>query len=153
MRRSRPGVNASGPPGGACGAPAPAASSSTARCPRPPVACQSDDNGAMPRTTQQLHPHREPVATRAAATVLLLRDAPDAAGAGGLEVLLTGRSAQASFAPGAYVFPGGGIEALDAGAGAQAAADRRATQSELQLTQALAAIRESIEEHPRAGGP
>src|SRR6218665_511521 len=54
----------------------------------------------LPRTTQQLHPHREPVATRAAATVLLLRDAPDAAGAGGLEVLMTRRSAQASFAPG-----------------------------------------------------
>ncbi|MCW5234678.1 MBL fold metallo-hydrolase [Verminephrobacter eiseniae] len=100
----------------------------------------------MPRTTQQLHPHREPVATRAAATVLLLRDAPDAAGAGGLEVLMTRRSAQASFAPGAYVFPGGGIDALDAGAGAHAAADRRATQSELQLTQAIAAIRESFEE-------
>src|SRR6218665_1493712 len=136
-------MNASGAQGGAWGA-APAASSSTARCPRPPVACQSDDNGAMPRTTQQLHPHREPVATRAAATVLLLRDAPDAAGAGGLEVLMTRRSAQASFAPGAYVFPGGGIDALDPGA--PAAADRRATQSDLQLTQAIAAIRESFEE-------
>src|SRR6218665_107070 len=138
-------MNSSGAQGGAWGA-APAASSSSARFPRSPVACQSDDNGAMPRTTQQLHPHREPVATRAAATVLLLRDAPDAAGAGGLEVLMTRRSAQASFAPGAYVFPGGGIDALAAGAGAHAAADRRATQSELQLTQAIAAIRESFEE-------
>src|SRR6218665_2174384 len=105
-------MNASGAQGGAWGA-APAAGSSTARCPRPPVACQRDNNGAMPGTTKQPPPHREPVATRAAATVLLLRDAPDAAGAGGLEVLMTRRSAQASFAPGAYVFPGGGIDALD----------------------------------------
>ena len=64
----------------------------------------------MPRSSQQLHPHREPVATRHAATVLLLRDAPDQ---GGLEVLMTRRSATASFAPGAYVFPGGGIDALE----------------------------------------
>lgn len=96
----------------------------------------------MPRPTQQLHPHREPVATRPAATVLLLRDAPD--GGGGLEVLMTRRSAQASFAPGAYVFPGGGIDALDAQS--HAAADRRPAQSDLHLTQAIAAIRESFEE-------
>ena len=44
-----------------------------------------------------------------AATVLLLRDTPE-----GLEVLMTRRSATASFAPGAYVFPGGRIEASDA---------------------------------------
>jgi len=94
----------------------------------------------MPRTTQQLHPHREPVATRPAATVLLLRDGAD----GGLEVLMTRRSAQASFAPGAYVFPGGGIDALDAQS--HAAADRRPAQSDLHLTQAIAAIRESFEE-------
>lgn len=97
----------------------------------------------MPRTNQQLHPHREPVATRPAATVLLLRDAP---GEGGLEVLMTRRSDKASFAPGAYVFPGGGIDALDAAPATHAAADRRATQSDLHLTQAIAAIRESFEE-------
>ncbi|MFN7856809.1 MAG: MBL fold metallo-hydrolase, partial [Acidovorax sp.] len=63
----------------------------------------------MPRTHQQLHPHREPAATRAAATVLLLRDAPASADSpGGLEVLMTRRSPTASFAPNAYVFPGGG---------------------------------------------
>lgn len=94
----------------------------------------------MPRTNQYLHPHREPVATRDAATVLLLRDAAD----GTLEVLMTRRSAQASFAPGAYVFPGGGIDALDAAS--HAAADRRPTQGDLHLTQAIAAIRESFEE-------
>ncbi|KAB2887264.1 MAG: NUDIX domain-containing protein, partial [Burkholderiaceae bacterium] len=94
----------------------------------------------MPRTNQFLHPHREPAATRAAATVLLLRDSAD----GALEVLMTRRSAQASFAPGAYVFPGGGIDALDAAS--HAAADRRPAQSDTHLTQAIAAIRESFEE-------
>ena len=97
----------------------------------------------MPRSSQQLHPHREPVATRPAATVLLLRDVPDG---GGLEVLMTRRSATASFAPGAYVFPGGGIDALDAAPATHAAADRRPTQSDQHLTQAIAAIRESFEE-------
>jgi recombination protein RecT len=53
-----------------------------------------------------LHPQREPAPTRPAATVLLLRDAPE-----GLEVLMTRRSATASFAPGAFVFPGGVIDA------------------------------------------
>jgi len=96
----------------------------------------------MPRTSQQLHPYREPVATRPAATVLLLRDAPG--NAGGIEVLMTRRSDKASFAPGAYVFPGGGIDALDAQS--HTAADRRPTQSDLHLTQAIAAIRESFEE-------
>ena len=98
----------------------------------------------MPRSRQQLHPHREPVAPRPAATVLLLRDAADAQG--GIEVLMTRRSDQASFAPGAYVFPGGGIDALDAAPETHAAADRRPTQSDLHLTQAIAAIRESFEE-------
>ena len=100
----------------------------------------------MPRSTQQLHPFREPVATRPAATVLLLRDATAAGGAGGIEVLMTRRSDKASFAPGAYVFPGGGIDALDAAPDTHAAADRRPTQSDLHLTQAIAAIRESFEE-------
>jgi glyoxylase-like metal-dependent hydrolase (beta-lactamase superfamily II)/8-oxo-dGTP pyrophosphatase MutT (NUDIX family) len=59
----------------------------------------------MVRATQLLHPQREPVATRPAATVLLLRDTPQ-----GIEVLMTRRSATASFAPGAYVFPGGVID-------------------------------------------
>lgn len=93
----------------------------------------------MPRANQQLHPARTPAALRSAATVLLLRD-----GAQGLEVLMTRRSSTASFAPGAYVFPGGGIDAADALCHAQAT--RRATQSDLHLTQAIAAIRESFEE-------
>ncbi|MFZ3029044.1 MBL fold metallo-hydrolase, partial [Rhodoferax sp.] len=77
--------------------------------------------------------------TRAAATVLLLRDT-----SGGLEVLMTRRSSKASFVPGAYVFPGGGIDAADACC--HALAQRRATQSAPALTQAIAAIRESFEE-------
>jgi len=93
----------------------------------------------MPRPSQLLHPARPPAPTRAAATVLLLRDTPD-----GLEVLMTRRSSAASFVPGAYVFPGGGIDATDGCC--HALALRRATQSAQALTQAIAAIRESFEE-------
>ena len=93
----------------------------------------------MIRAHQLLHPQRPPAATRPAATVLLLRDGPQ-----GLEVLMTRRSMSASFAPGAYVFPGGGIDAADALAHHQST--RRASQSDLHLTQAIAAIRESFEE-------
>jgi len=98
----------------------------------------------MTRPTQWLHPQREPVRPLSAATVLLVRDAPDAPG--GLQVLMTRRSAKASFAPGAYVFPGGGIDALDADPATHAACARRPGQSDEQLTQAVAAIRESFEE-------
>jgi recombination protein RecT len=93
----------------------------------------------MVRPTQLLHAQREPAVPRPAATVLLLRD-----GAAGLEVLMTRRSATASFAPGAYVFPGGAIDAADAAL--HDAAARRPTQPDLHLTQAIAAIRESFEE-------
>ncbi|MBC7380994.1 MAG: MBL fold metallo-hydrolase [Burkholderiaceae bacterium] len=93
----------------------------------------------MVRPTQLLYPQREAAPTRPAATVLLLRDAP-----GGIEVLMTRRSMTASFAPGAYVFPGGGVDAADAQA--HALASRRSGQSDLHLTQAIAAIRESFEE-------
>jgi recombination protein RecT len=96
----------------------------------------------MVRSSQLLHFQREPAVARPAATVLLLRDAA----AGGIEVLMTRRSTQASFAPGAYVFPGGGIDAADGTAETHALATRRPTQSDLHLTQAIAAIRESFEE-------
>src|SRR5512133_679490 len=95
----------------------------------------------MVRPSQLLHPQREPAVPRPAATVLLLRDA---AGAAGIEVLMTRRSATASFAPGAYVFPGGGIDTDDPQS--HDAATRRPGQSDLSLTQAIAAIRESFEE-------
>ncbi len=100
----------------------------------------------MTRPSQQLHPQREPVRPLSAATVLLLRDAPPESGPPGLQVLMTRRSAQASFAPGAYVFPGGGIDALDADPATHAAAARRPSQNDEHLTQAIAAIRESFEE-------
>ncbi len=93
----------------------------------------------MVRPSQLLHAQREPAPLRPAATVLLLRDGPL-----GLEVLMTRRSMTASFAPGAYVFPGGGIDPADADAHPQAS--RRPGQSDLHLTQAIAAIRESFEE-------
>jgi len=93
----------------------------------------------MARTSQLLYPQREPAPLRPAATVLLMRDGP-----GGIEVLMTRRSMTASFAPGAYVFPGGGIDAADAQANGMA--QRRPKQSDLHLTQAIAAIRESFEE-------
>ena len=93
----------------------------------------------MARSSQLLYTQREPAPLLPAATVLLLRD-----GGSGVEVLMTRRSASASFAPGAYVFPGGGIDAADALAHGQST--RRASQSDLHLTQAIAAIRESFEE-------
>ena len=93
----------------------------------------------MVRSKQLLHPQRKPAPLRHAATVLLLRDS-----AHGLQVLMTRRSMTASFAPGAYVFPGGGIDAADVLAHGQS--KRRPTQSDLHLTQAIAAIRESFEE-------
>ncbi|MEJ7928392.1 MBL fold metallo-hydrolase [Ramlibacter sp. AN1015] len=93
----------------------------------------------MVRPQQLLHPQREPAALRRAATVILMRDTPE-----GVEVLMTRRSSRASFAPGAYVFPGGGIDEADAAAHGLAA--RRPTQDSVQLTAAIAAIRESFEE-------
>ena len=97
----------------------------------------------MVRPTQLLHPPRSLAAVRPAATVLLLRDSTDPARPG-IEVLMTRRSMTASFAPGAYVFPGGGIDAADAQA--HSLSSRRSTQGDLHLTQAIAAIRESFEE-------
>lgn len=93
----------------------------------------------MPRASQLLHPARTPAPARLAATVLLLRDS-----AQGLEVLMTRRSASASFAPGAYVFPGGSVDAADAGH--HHLATRRTGQRDEHLTEAIAAIRESLEE-------
>ena len=93
----------------------------------------------MVRPTLLLHPQREPAPLRAAATLLLLRDTP-----GGIEVLMTRRSASASFAPNAYVFPGGRID--DADAETCELASCRPTQSRAQCIEAVAAVRESFEE-------
>jgi glyoxylase-like metal-dependent hydrolase (beta-lactamase superfamily II)/8-oxo-dGTP pyrophosphatase MutT (NUDIX family) len=93
----------------------------------------------MVRPSQLRHAPRAIAPTRDAATLLLLRDGPQ-----GLEVLMTRRSTQASFAPGAYVFPGGGIDPTDALA--LEVCQRRAGQSEALSIRCLAAIRESLEE-------
>jgi len=55
------------------------------------------------------HPPVAPVATRPAATILLVRD-----GGGGPGVLLMRRGRSAGFVPGAYVFPGGRVDRSDA---------------------------------------
>ena len=98
----------------------------------------------MTRTSQLLHAQREPAPLRPAATVLLLRDGTRPDGQPCIEVLMTRRSMAASFAPGAYVFPGGGIDPADAAA--HTLARHRTQQGGPALTQAIAAIRESFEE-------
>jgi len=54
-------------------------------------------------------PPETPVTARPAATVMILRDATE-----GLEVLLLKRSRSVGFVPGAYVFPGGRVDPIDA---------------------------------------
>lgn len=90
------------------------------------------------------------VAPRPAATTLVLRD-----GGAGLEVLMVRRSLQASFMPGAYVFPGGGVDAADAEAAAHCDEDaatlvRRVGEvtqvGERALAFAVGALRECFEE-------
>jgi recombination protein RecT len=104
----------------------------------------------MVRSSTQIYPPRSPAPLRPAATVLLLRDGPQ-----GLQVLLTRRADTASFAPAAYVFPGGGVDIEDHkplishAESAQAATTlvaRREGQSDAHCAQALAAIRETFEE-------
>ena len=71
------------------------------------------------------------VVPRAAATTLILRD-----GAPGLEVLMVRRSMQASFMPGAYVFPGGAVDAADGSEASAAACD----ESVARLTERIGAV-------------
>jgi glyoxylase-like metal-dependent hydrolase (beta-lactamase superfamily II)/8-oxo-dGTP pyrophosphatase MutT (NUDIX family) len=73
-----------------------------------------------------------------AATLLLLRD-----GALGVEVLMTRRSPNASFLPGAYVFPGGRVDADDHQTHTLARAPDAGGRYR---TAALAALRETFEE-------
>jgi recombination protein RecT len=56
------------------------------------------------------------------------------------------RSLSASFAPGAYVFPGGTVDPADGSARARRLSARRANQTDDQLRFAVAAIREAWEE-------
>jgi 8-oxo-dGTP pyrophosphatase MutT (NUDIX family) len=97
-------------------------------------------------------PRAVPVPARPAATIVLLRDAP-----GGVEVLLTRRSRQAGFVPGAWVFPGGRVDGSDATPDVVAhldGLDAPEAATRLQLHDAdppaiahyLAALREAFEE-------
>ena len=96
------------------------------------------DPRATVRADRLLHGYEAPAVPIPAATVLLLRD-----GDQGLEVLMTRRSARASFAPGAFVFPGGRLDAQDHDlARAHAAARLPAPDAAF----AIAAIREAFEE-------
>ena len=92
------------------------------------------------------------VPPRPAATTLIVRDS-----AAGLEVLMVRRSLQASFMPGAYVFPGGAVDAADGAPDHLAACDEpvdRLLQRIGQVTgvgaqapaYAVAALRECFEE-------
>lgn len=97
--------------------------------------------GTNIRRDKLLHGWREPVATRPAATILLVRDSAE-----GLQVLMTRRSSTASFAPGAYVFPGGALDAADAGPGALEVSRARIDQDDACRHFAAAALREAFEE-------
>jgi glyoxylase-like metal-dependent hydrolase (beta-lactamase superfamily II)/8-oxo-dGTP pyrophosphatase MutT (NUDIX family) len=88
-----------------------------------------------------------PATPRPAATLIPLRD-----GARGVEVFMLRRSEQASFAPGAYVFPGGRIDDADATAAEICAGmDDAAASRELEIASGglayrVGAIRECFEE-------
>jgi 8-oxo-dGTP pyrophosphatase MutT (NUDIX family) len=98
-------------------------------------------------------PPDQPVAARPAATIVLMR-----AGRVGLEVLLLRRVRSAGFVPGAYVFPGGRVDADDAapalvarlaGLGAEVARRRLGLgREDVPTAQAyvIAALREAFEE-------
>ena len=92
------------------------------------------------------------VTPRLAATTLIVRD-----GASGMEVLMVRRSMQASFMPGAFVFPGGAVDAADGDDHHLAACDEPAAQlaqrigavtgvGALGAAFAVAALRECFEE-------
>jgi 8-oxo-dGTP pyrophosphatase MutT (NUDIX family) len=91
----------------------------------------------------------EPVTPRPAATLILVRQGPEAP-----EVLLMERGAGARFMPGAYVFAGGGVDPFDSGPAAYSLSphltDERASAIlKLQahgLAYYVAAVREALEE-------
>lgn len=98
----------------------------------------------MVRPAMRLRDWQAPAATRPAATILLLRDC-----AAGIEVLMTRRSLTASFAPGAFVFPGGTVDETDRRTAAAYCTDRfeRHSGADPEMAPfACAAIREAFEE-------
>jgi 8-oxo-dGTP pyrophosphatase MutT (NUDIX family) len=94
-----------------------------------------------------------PAVPRDAATVMLLRSSAEKHSAHGLEVYMLRRQASMAFAPGAYVFPGGSVDARDADeevawTGPDAAEWGRIFDAPPALARALvcAAVRETFEE-------
>lgn len=96
---------------------------------------------AMRRSNQFLYPQCTPAVPLPASTLLLLRDRAE----GGWEVLISRRSERASFAPGMYVFPGGGIEAQDAELPPEVVR-YRSDMDTVTRAAAVAALRETMEE-------
>jgi recombination protein RecT len=82
----------------------------------------------------------DPPAPRPSATIVLMRD-----GADGPEALLMKRRREAGFVPGAFVFPGGRVDAADADAALAALCDGPAA-SEPEFPYWVAAVREAFEE-------
>jgi 8-oxo-dGTP pyrophosphatase MutT (NUDIX family) len=100
------------------------------------------------RAQEILAGRQQPAAPRDAATVMLLRSAKE-----GVEVYMLRRKSSMAFAPGAFVFPGGSVDARDADeqvawAGPEPAEWGRVFDAAPQLACALvcAAVRETFEE-------
>ena len=79
-----------------------------------------------------------------AATVVLLRDRVAASDTGELEVLLLRRNSQLAFHGGAWVFPGGRIDPVDAGPGGDSGAARRAAAREAREEAGIAVDPEAL---------
>jgi len=73
--------------------------------------------GLAERALQIAAGRLEPAVPRDAATVVLLRQDASAGEGGRVEAFLLRRTAELEFAPGAYVFPGGSVDARDADPG------------------------------------
>jgi len=86
-------------------------------------------------------PPDPPAEARPAATAVLLRD-----GSAGPEVLLLRRHRSSGFVPGAYVFPGGRVDAADAAPAALARVVGREPDAEPDASYITAAVREVFEE-------
>jgi 8-oxo-dGTP pyrophosphatase MutT (NUDIX family) len=93
-----------------------------------------------------------PLPVRPAATVMLVRDAPDGSAAG-LSIFLMRRHSAMEFAPGVIVFPGGGVDDRDrnaeiawAGPPPQWWAERFGIEVDLAIALVCAAARETFEE-------
>jgi 8-oxo-dGTP pyrophosphatase MutT (NUDIX family) len=105
------------------------------------------------RAREVLEGKSSPVTPRDAATVMLLRPLRGEAGSAGLQVYMLRRQSSMAFAPGAFVFPGGSVDARDAEieigwAGPDAQEWGRMIDAPADLARALvcAAVRETFEE-------